>query len=161
MYIYKKDKDRKKSDPWKNSLYFSRRLISHAVIWATGVIFQEASLAHTRQEKENMSHPGEGCWERSYLRRRPRRPRRPRWRQRRVGQSNLATGDGRRYRPLTLCPPFESITHLIIPLRFIIRHTTVQSLCLPRMEIGHHAEYRCCSFFFFPSPSRPPSFVSM
>lgn len=43
-----------------------------------------------------MSHPREGCWERSYLRRRSRWRRR----QRRVGQSNLATGDGRRYRPL-------------------------------------------------------------
>lgn len=98
MYILRRWIYRLKSDPWKEPVFSSSVDISHRGT-SHRCNLQDASLAHTQQEKKDISHLGEGCWERSHLRRRPRRPR---WRrrQRRVGQSNLATGDGRRYRPL-------------------------------------------------------------
>jgi len=97
VYILRRWIYRLKSDPWKERPVFSSSVdISHRGT-SHRCNLQDASLAHTQQEKKDISHLGEGCWERSHLRRRPPWQRR---RQRRVGQSNLATGDGRRYRPL-------------------------------------------------------------
>lgn len=55
-------------------------------------------------KKGTISHLG-GSWERSYLRLRQRRRR-----QGRVGQSNLAAGNGRRYRPPSVLRSSRSLT---------------------------------------------------
>jgi len=109
------------------------------MVWATGVIFEKTLLEHDKK-RDHFQHLGGRCWERSYLRQRLRQRHR---RQRRVGQSNLATGNGRRYRPPSVLYSSRSLTwsSLSVLSFAVLRH----SLLLYFLRIDRHAESRCCS----------------